>query len=189
MDFNWLNKTNVKILERLIGGKDYFNQIHEKTGIKSKNHLVKNLNLLEEKKILIKEKNRSNTFYEINFDNLLTISLLNLINKSKFEKLPFSVKKSIFELIYSLKPKIAILFGSYAKENYKKDSDVDLIFIDCKKENSIIQEISLKYGIELKIIFTNLKDFNSKNEQIAHVLKSGYPLIGEEYFYHEFKKI
>src|SRR3989339_418316 len=161
MDFNWLNKTNVRILERLIGGKDYFNQIHEKTGIKSKNHLLKNLNLLEEKKILIKEKNRSNTFYEINFDNLLTISLLNLINKSKFEKLPFSVKKSIFELIY----------------------------IDCKKENSIIQEISLKYGIELKIIFTNLKDFNSKNEQIAHVLKSGYPLIGEEYFYHEFKKI
>src|SRR3989339_876629 len=103
MDFNWLNKTNVKILERLIGGKDYFNQIHEKTGIKSKNHLLKNLNLLEEKKILIKEKNRSNTFYEI--------------------------------------------------------------------------------------IFNNLKDFNSKNEQIAHVLKSGYPLIGEEYFYHEFKKI
>jgi predicted nucleotidyltransferase len=188
MDYNFINKNSLKIMSTLLEGRMYFNQIYEKTKISSKNNLLKSLNNLEEKNIIIKEKNKSNTFYEINFNNLISIPILNLINKIKFERLPFPVKKEIVEIIDSIKPKIAILFGSYSKLNYSKESDIDLLFVDGIDRKNTINEIASKYGIETNIISIKLKDFNGANEQIAHILKTGYPLVGESYFYNEYKK-
>jgi len=44
MDYTIINKNSIKIIEILKEGRTYFNEIHEKTGIKSKNNLLKNLN-------------------------------------------------------------------------------------------------------------------------------------------------
>jgi predicted nucleotidyltransferase len=189
MDYEFVNKNTLKILNVLLEGRLYFNQIYEKTKITSKNNLLKSLNILEENNIIIKEKNKSNTFYEINFNNLISVSMLNLINKIKFEQLPFPVKKSILEIIEEVKPKIAILFGSYSKLNYSKESDIDLLFVEGSDKKGIIDEKSSKYGVETNIISIKLKDFNKSNDQIAHILKTGYPLVGENYFYDEYKKI
>jgi len=188
MDYLIINKNIIKIIETLIEGKAYFNEIHEKTGIKSKNNLLKNFNLLTDNKILIRNENKSNTFYSLNYKNNLLIALLNLINKTKFENLPFNIKKSISEVIFNSKPRIAILFGSYAKGNYNKKSDVDLIFFDVLEKKGI-KDISSKYGVKLNIIFMGLKEFKKDNEALNHIIKTSYPLIGEEYFYNESKKI
>ena len=188
MNYSIINKNAIKIIEVLLEKKAYFNNIYEKTKIKSKNNLSKNLNLLTDNKILIKEKDKSNTFYSLNYENNILISLLNLINKTKFENLPFNIKKSILEAIFTLKPKMVILFGSYAKGNYNKKSDIDLIFFDSfeKKE---IKEISKKYGVKLNITFMEIKELKKENEALSHIIKTGYPLIGEEYYYNEAKKI
>jgi len=100
MDYLDVNKNVIKIIEVLTEGRAYLNEIYEKTGIKSKNNLLKNLNSITNNKILTKEENKSNTFYSINYQNNISIALLNLINKTKFENLPFNVKKGILEAIF-----------------------------------------------------------------------------------------
>ena len=188
MDYLDVNKNVIKIIEVLTEGRAYLNEIYEKTGIKSKNNLLKNLNSITNNKILTKEENKSNTFYSINYQNNISIALLNLINKTKFENLPFNVKKGILEAIFFSKPRIAILFGSYAKKNYNKKSDIDLIFFDAIKKKDI-NEISGKYDIKLNIIFMKLDELQKDNETLNHIIKTGYPLAGGEYFYNEAKKI
>jgi predicted nucleotidyltransferase len=189
MDYKQINNNSLKIIEVIKEGRAYFNEIHKRTGIKSKNNFSKNLNLLTLSNILIKEENKSNTYYSINYSSSLVISLLNLINKNRFEKLPFNVKKSILASIFSLKPRIAILFGSYAKENYKKESDIDLLFFDALKEKKeSIKDISRNYGVQINPVFMELKELNLKSESLMHIFKTGYPLTGETYFYNELEK-
>ena len=145
--------------------------------------------MLASNKILIKEERKSNTFYSINYLNNISIAILNLINKNKFEKLPFKIKKSILESILALKPRIAILFGSYSKDNYNNESDIDLLFFDALKEQKDkIKEISKSYGVRINITFMELKELDLTSESLMHIFKTGYPLVGEEYFYNEIKK-
>lgn len=189
MDYGQINKNSIKIIEVLKEGRAYFSEIYEKTKIKSKNNLLKNLQVLASGKILIKEKTKSNTFYSINYSNTLSVAVLNLISCTKFEGLPFNVKKSILESIFSLKPKMAILFGSYAKGNYKKESDVDLLFFDALKSHKKIKEISKNYGVQLNVVFMDFKELDLNSESLIHIFKTGYPLVGGEYFYNETRKI
>ncbi len=189
MDYRKINKNSIKIIEVLDSGRCYFNEIYEKTKIKSKNNLSKNLKALTSIKILIKERKKSNTFYSINYLNTLSIAILNLINKTKFEGIPFNIRKSILESIFSLKPRMAVLFGSYAKGNYKKDSDIDLVFFDALKSTKKIKEISKNYGVQLNIVYIGLKDLDLNSESLKHIFKTGYPVMGGEYFYDERKEI
>ena len=188
MDYSNVNRNALRIIEVLADGRAYINEIYEKTGIRSKNNLLKNLNSLTNNKIFIKEENKSNTFYSLNLKNNVLVALLNLINKIKFESLPFDVKKGIMEAIFSSKPRVAILFGSYAKKNYAKKSDVDLIFFDAVEKKGI-NEISSKYGIKLNITFMRMNELQKDNESLSHIIKTGYPIVGGEYFYNESEKI
>lgn len=180
---DYINKNSLKIVEVLEEKEFYFNELYEKVKIRSKNNLLRNLKKLTEKQILIKRKNKSNTYYTLNYTNLLTFSLLDLLNKERFESLPFSVKKSVLELIFLMKPKIAILFGSYAKGSFKKESDVDLVFIDSEGDKNIVKEIGDKYGVVLNVVFLKFKEFDSGNSSLTHILKTGFPIVGKEYFY------
>jgi len=188
-DLSKVNKNSLLIVETLRGGKKYFNEIAEKSGIKSRNNLLKNLNNLFQINAIKKEQNKSNTFYSLNYDNYLTIGLLQLISSIRFESLPFQRKKPITEIISQIKPLIAVLFGSSAKGNFTNSSDIDLLIISDYKNNNRVKEISSRYGVKVNAIFLQLEEFHSKNETISHILKTGYPLTGEIYFYEELKKI
>ena len=193
MDYNKItNKNAIKILEDLEGKRLYFSQIHELTKIKSKNNLVKNLDLLAEFNILKKEKGKGNTFYSINYDNFVAITSLQLINSIKFYSLPFERRKAVEELTGSLKPVIAVLFGSTAKGGFKKESDVDLLIVfKDKKEKyyETVKKVSSKYGIRLNPVIISLDEFFSPNDALKHIIKTGYPIAGYNYFYEQYKKI
>lgn len=189
MDYNQINKNSIKIIEVLKERKAYFSEIYEKTGIKSKNNLLKNLNLLVSNKILLKEEKKANTFYSINYSNNILIAILNFINQTKFEKLPFPVKKSIMDCLLIIRPRIAILFGSYVKGDYKKESDIDLLFFEgLNKQKDKIREISKNYGVQINATFMDFEELDLKSESLAHIFKTGYPLSGEAYFYNEIKE-
>jgi predicted nucleotidyltransferase len=189
MDYNQINKNSIKIIDALKEGKAYFSEIYEKTGIKSKNNLLKNLNLLVSNKILIKEEKKANTFYSINYSNNILIAMLNFINQAKFERLPFHVKKSIMDCLFIIKPRIAVLFGSYVKGDYKKESDIDLLFFDgLNEKKDRIREISKNYGVQINATFMSFEELDLKSESLAHIFKTGYPLSGEAYFYNEIKE-
>jgi len=92
------------------------------------------------------------------------------------------------EAIFTSKPRIAILFGSYTKRNYNKNSDIDLIFFDAINKKKI-SEISSKYSIKLNITFMQIDELQKDNEALSHIIKTGYPIVGGEYFYNEAEKI
>lgn len=180
---DYINKNTLRIMEVLQEKELYFNEIHEKTGIKSKNNLLKNLGLLFKNNLLNRKANKSNTYYSLNYQNQITLAMLDLINKEKFEKLPFPIKRSILDSIRTTNPKVAILFGSHAKGNYKKDSDIDLILVGSNKDKKKVQEIQEKYGTRINPVFISLEELSSTNESLTHILKTGFPLVGKEYFY------
>jgi predicted nucleotidyltransferase len=188
--FELINKNTCKIIDNL-SDRRYLNELAEITKIKSKNNLLKNLRNLSKANVIIIEKNRSNTFYSLNYNNPLTIAILNLINMFKFDKLPFDKKSSVLEIVSDLKPLIAILFGSTAKLNYSKGSDIDILIVTDDNINykEKIREFSEQYGVKINPILISIQDFEKKDESLIHILKTGYPLTGEIFFYNELKKI
>ena len=188
--YNLLNKNVIKIIKVLGKGRIYFNQISELTGIKSKNNLIKNLNSMAQLKILKKEKNKSNTFYSINYENQLSLVLLQLINTNKLQNLPFERRKAVLEVISVSKPAMAVLFGSTAKGNFKKDSDIDLLLVYDSKNKEIINEIkniSSRYGVKINAVILKFSEINMMDDAIKHIFKTGYPITGYSYFYEVFK--
>lgn len=193
MDYSeLLNKNIIKILEVLKKERLYFNQISELANIKSKNNLLKNLNIMTNLKVLKKEKSKGNTFYNINYENALALILLQLINTIKLQNLPFERRKAIQELIQKTKPILAVLFGSTAKASFKKQSDIDILFIYNEKMKNInekIKEISSKYGVKINPIIIEFSELDMRNETLKHILKTGYPIVGHIYFYEVFKNV
>lgn len=183
MDYKLINKNVLKILEALERDKLYFNQIQEITKIKSKNNLLKNLNNLVDMNILKKDKNKSNTFYSINYENNVSLSILDLINKIKFQKLGFEKRKAVEEYIMLLKPNLAILFGSTAKETSTKKSDIDLIFVYDRIPKVDYEDISGRYGVKISLLETDFQEIKRGNKSINHIFLTGYPLTGSIYFY------
>jgi len=187
-----LNKNVIKILEVLKKEKIYFSQIYEKTGIKSKNNLLKNLNLMVNLGVLKKDEAKGNTFYNINYENNIALILLQLINTINFQKLPFERRKAVEELINETKPILAILFGSTAKGNFKKQSDLDILIVYNERIKEIdkkVKEISSRYGLKINPVIIKFSELDTRDETIKHILITGYPVTGYNYFYNETKKI
>lgn len=184
--YKLLNKNVIKIISVLKKDRLYFNQISELTYIKSKNNLLKNLDLMVKLRILKKNKNKSNTFYSINYDNQFSLILLHLININKLQNLPFERRKTIFEIVSNTKPIMAVLFGSTAKGNFKKDSDIDLLLWYSKREKWIeneIKDISSRYDVHVNQIILQYPNLDSKNDTIRHIFKTGIPITGYIHFY------
>jgi len=182
-----LNKNAMKIINCLKNReKMYLNEIYEKTAIKSKNNLLKNLNSMVDLKLLKKEENKSNTFFRINYENYVSLKLISLNNSINFYKLPFNRIRIIEELVKILKPNLAVIFGSTAKGNYDKNSDIDILMIYNEKQIGLAEEIkhiSSRYGLRVNAIISTFAEIEKKTEALIHVIKTGYPIVGEEYFY------
>jgi len=186
------NKNVIKIIEVLSKDRMYLNQISELTGIKSKNNVIKNLNALADLKILHREKNKSNTFYSINFDNQFALILLQLVNIKKLQNLPFNRRKTILEIVETTKPILAVLFGSSAKGDYKKESDIDLLLIYDQRNKTKIKEmqsIGSRFGIRINPIIIGFSELDTRDSTIQHIFKTGYPITGHMFFYEVLKNV
>lgn len=189
MDYYNINKNILKIVESLKHGELYFSQLAEKTGIKSRNNLLKNLNFLINLNILKTRHNKSNTYYTLNFSNSLSLSLLNMLNIISFQQLPIERRKPVEEIISIIKPTIAILFGSTAKASFKQDSDIDLLFImeKVKSIEKLSREIGSRFNVRINTNIISFEEFEKGSEAVSHILKTGYPIAGYNYFYDKAK--
>lgn len=76
----------------------------------------------------------------------------------------------------------AILFGSYAKGNYQKWSDIDIalvsdIFVgDRIDDKDKIRSITLSVSSEIEVMPFAPKDFNLQNPFVEEILKTGIKL-------------
>lgn len=126
--------------------------------------------------------------------NLLLPFLYFQMEKSKkfFNSLKISEKKLLTEFIKKISSSdliSAILFGSYAKGEQKKDSDIDILCIVRKRYDIEKIAISLKhkYGKQIAPIIVTAKDFpNMEKENLTFFLELkefGIVLYGREGFY------
>ena len=92
--------------------------------------------------------------------------------------------KEIIEKINPFIEGIGIVFGSYAKDIAKKDSDLD-IFVIGKYNKEKIKKVSKTYGIEISIKCYPLKTFekNLANDiLLKEILKNHIIFLNAEQF-------
>jgi len=119
--------------------------------------------------ILKKEEDRNYFFFFANKNNKQFIDLSRIYWNYKLEELIIYINEKLTN------PTI-ILFGSLAKAEVKKDSDVDLIIFSNKKELVIKSyERRLKRNIQL-FWFKSIKDI--KNRELKNNMVNGYLLKG-----------
>ena len=137
-------------------------QIYLKPGI-HKRELSKQLKLsmpsidhgLKKITNLLKAKWSGNQLqYTLDYTKPAITPALYSVEYSRFEKLPAKVKFSVGDFLKELpeKPLLAIIFGSYAKNMYTKDSDIDILLVFQKLDKTQkIEDIARKVGMTVNI--------------------------------------
>ncbi|MBU3913342.1 MAG: nucleotidyltransferase domain-containing protein [Nanoarchaeota archaeon] len=188
------DKTEVKIIE----------QVYLNPGI-HKRELSKNLKLgmpsieyaLRKVENLLREQKSGNQIkYFLNYSRKALTPMLYAIEFSRLERLPSKIRLSIQDFLEEaeIKPLIVILFGSYAKGNYTKESDIDvlLVFQKLEKENdrdieNIAKRISMRTNTKISPVYLEYSIFresfhNPRKEFFKNLKENKIILVGIEYW-------
>jgi len=103
-------------------------------------------------------------------------------------KIPDSVKNTIEKFIRNLQEngipiKRAVLFGSYARGNYHKWSDIDLaivsdVFVGNRMDDKDkIRLIKLSTSSDLEVLPYRPEDFTADYPFVKEILETGIPVI------------
>lgn len=137
---------------------NYLSQYHvrEMAKLLKKNHvtLLPHLKSLENDKIIVSKTIGKNKVYSLNLDNILTKDYLVIAEKlqtmSYLEEV-FLIKKISTEIFNLNLPGTVILFGSYAKKTYHKDSDIDIFYLGEERKVAEIKKIGKTYGKKINV--------------------------------------
>ncbi len=132
------------------------------------------LNKLEEMNILTSTIKGKNKEYTMNLDNIISkyyLTLAEIFTTIRYLQKNFVIKKIMTELDSQIDDPI-ILFGSFVKGGYTKESDIDLFVIGQKRTNKTILEIGDLVGHDISIKFADPSKFQSG-------LKDKDPLVNE----------
>ena len=180
------NKNIVKVLSVFAtspGSNLQRNKIQEFTGI---NNIVldKTLTRLCNSKILKKQKR----FYAFNNSSKEAKSILKKISEDyhKLKDLPLRIYSLLIDLVFEFielkNIGEVILFGSYSKLVYTKNSDIDIAIISekpNKKEiNNIIKKIKKRYNKKIEVHYFKRNFYkNKKDPLVKEILRDGVKLI------------
>lgn len=171
--------TNLKMRIISLYRSNYLAQFHvrEMAKLTNKNHttLLPHLRSLEKDKILVHKTVGKNKAYSLNFDNTITkeyIVLSEVTESIAYLEQVFLIKKINSEISKSNLQGTLILFGSYAKKTFKKDSDIDIFYLGEAKKLEDIKHIGRIYGKTINIKKASYKNFEKG-------IKNKDPLIWE----------
>ena len=169
-------------------------EIYLKPGI-HKRKLARDLNLSMPsidyalKKIMYfleEKKEGKNLKYFLKY-NMNLVPLICQIEYSRLYALPKKATFALFDFLKELKvkPLLAIIFGSYARGDYTKDSDVDIMLvcqkIDRKDIENTAKKISMRHDIDIGPVYldydTFKESFYSSNKKFFINLKKEKILI------------
>jgi predicted nucleotidyltransferase len=116
-------------------------QVKEESKEKSNNALALAINLLKKENVLIEKKVGKSGLLTLNLDNNLTFHYIALCNSQRLERAAGIAAKRIKDEIEDITHFYAIvIFGSYAANEQKKESDLDVaIFIDGEEKREKIE--------------------------------------------------
>lgn len=167
------SKNRVKILSHLFfeNEQSYIRELSKNlkispSAVKKEIDNLINLNILKQKdnKIILNE----NCNYLLDLKNILL----------KTDYIIYPIKKELNKRSI----KFVILFGSFAKGNYKKESDIDLILIGDLKQSEafkLIKKIETKINKSINPIVWNEEDFKVKKTGrfFKEIISNKYVLI------------
>lgn len=157
--------------------------------------LTKFLLVLEKFNLILVNKIGKTHYYKLNLSNAFAEQILELIKleKLKLNNPNFIILNVLREFVYELTNldlnnlKKIILFGSYAKRTYHKESDIDLAIILNKKNTdeellitNIISKLNKRFGKEIQPHYYTEKEFEKlrkKNILIKEIIKDGIELM------------
>jgi len=144
----------------------------------SYNNIIRNIKILESKNIIRKEKEANLIRIKLK-NNPLTIAYLKQVHTENFLELPKKISISIIEFINELeiRPLITLIFGSYSKKNFTKESDIDIFLVFQKTENQISIEntakrISMRTNLKINPIYVNYFDFEKNMLNKEHIFSN-----------------
>jgi predicted nucleotidyltransferase len=120
-----------------------------------------------------------------------TCQIYSIFDNEKYEKLPYKRKEAIKKFLEKIEePLIILLFGSTAKENYKQESDIDLLLINNNKIKTKEAEEYAESQTGIKINPLQITQENLINEialkkdpLIQSAITTGYPITNQIKYY------
>ena len=155
------------------------------------NSVTRFLNQLEKEELLTSEKEANLKKYRIKKSERL-YNIFTSFDIERLNKLPLARRRAINYFLDNLheKPIIVLLFGSTAKETFRKDSDMDLLLIVNKKIDigKAKEYVNAQVGIKIncfQIAYDEfLKEIKLKEDKlIQSALNTGYPIFNQLLFY------
>lgn len=186
------DKTELKILEQVYlkpgtHKRELSKQL--KLGMPSIDYALKKIEGL-----LKKEKSGNQIKYFLNYSKEALTPMLYLVEYLRLSRLDSKIRLSIADFLKELKekPLITIIFGSYAKDDYTKDSDIDilLIFQKIEKEKQIEEtanKISMRTDVIINPVYLDYHSFkesfhDSTKEFFKNLKKDKIILTGIEWW-------
>jgi predicted nucleotidyltransferase len=186
------DKTEIRILEQIylnpgIHKRELSKQL--KLGMPSIDYGLKKISKLIKQK---KSGNQINYFLDYATEEL-TLSL-SAVEHSRFNRLPAKVKLAVNDFLKELseKPIIAVIFGSHARESYTRSSDIDMLLVfqkieDSKNIENVAKKISMKTNTQLNPVYLSYGEFkesfhNPTKEFFKKLKKDKIILIGIEWW-------
>jgi len=152
------------------------------------------LEILEKEKVVKKEKEANLVKFKLR-DSQKTLAYLKQTNNEKFALLPVRIQSVVLDFLneIEIKPLLAIIFGSYAKGNYTKESDIDVILVFQKLENvkdieNTAKRISMRTNTKISPVYLEYKNFEKnfldKNHDFSKEIRQKVIIInGIENYY------
>lgn len=172
------NNIELEIINVLLKSESHVRGIAKKLG-ESHSTVLRKLNSLKKENVIDSKTEGKNKIFFLK-NNLLS---KNYIQKAELHKLTKLLEKYpelgiIFEEIFKKTDEtLIILFGSYAKELAKADSDID-IYIETKNRNvkKVIEDIHSKINVKIGT-------FDPRSPLIREIIKDHIIIRGIEVFY------
>jgi len=144
---------------------------------------------------LIKASRAGNQIrYSLDYSREALSPALCAVEFSRLERLPPKAKAAARALLDGLedKPLIAALFGSYAKGNYTRESDIDILLVfqklgDGKPIEAAARKAGMRTGTKISPVYLDYPSFrssfhNATKEFYRNIRKDRIVIIGVEYW-------
>lgn len=151
----------------------YLNEMARKFKV-NRGNLTRKLAEWQKEGILIKDSKGNMSLYKINSSYPLLTEITSIFNKS------IGLEKLLKEILQKIKGiKMAIIFGSYAKNQLSAESDIDLLLVGSHSALAVQEKISkleLSLGREINTIDMTEREYQQKQEDdfLKNILNNKY---------------
>ena len=186
------DKTELRVLEQI-----YLNPgIHKrelskrlKLGMPSIDYALQKI-----EKLLKTQKAGNQIRYFLDYSKEGLSPALSMVEYGRLERLPANVRLVVRDFLKELKDKpiLALIFGSYTNSSYTQESDIDVLLVfqkidDTKQIENTAKKVSMKTNTQLNSVYLDYDSFkesfhNPTKEFFKKLKKDKIILIGVEWW-------